>query len=95
MVLTTTARGYGAKHQRRRRQALAALIDGTPCSRCFRAMYRWQALDLDHSDDRTAYLGLAHRRCNQLVGARKGGRVTAARRRIRTVVMPLATSRRW
>ena len=96
---TTTARGYGAAHQRARRDALKALQDGDPCSRCGRPMYRGQDLDLDHTDDRTGYRGLAHRRCNQIAGAKKGGRITARRRHptaraIRTAVIGWQ-SRNW
>jgi hypothetical protein len=65
----TTARDYGANHQRARRQALATLIDGTPCPRCGLPMDHSQPLDLDHTDDRAGYRGLAHRRCNARAGA--------------------------
>jgi hypothetical protein len=68
----TTARGYGTDHQQARRRALAALVDGTPCPRCGLPMAYSQQLDLDHTDDRTGYLGLSHRRCNARAGARKG-----------------------
>lgn len=87
------SRGYGAAHQAQRRAALAAMVDGDPCARCFEPMYRSQRLELDHNDDRTAYLGLSHRRCNQLAAAKKGGRVTSLRKRART--QPLPTSRAW
>jgi hypothetical protein len=34
-----------------------------------------QPLDLDHTDDRTAYLGMSHARCNRGHGrGRRGGR---------------------
>lgn len=62
---TTAERGYGAAHQRMRRALLAAFEDGQPCARCGRPMTGDQPLDLDHTDDRTGYLGLSHRRCNR------------------------------
>jgi hypothetical protein len=65
----TTDRGYGHQHQQARQAALQALRDGTPCIHCGQPMYRSQNLDLDHTADRTAYRGLAHRRCNRRVGS--------------------------
>lgn len=65
----TTQRGYGATHQAARRVALAQHVDGTLCPHCGEPMYRTQRLDLDHTDDRTAYRGLAHTRCNARAGA--------------------------
>lgn len=62
---STTERGYGADHQRIRRRALEELIEGTPCPRCQEPMTRDQALDLDHTDDRSGYLGLSHAACNR------------------------------
>lgn len=61
----TTERGYGSHHQRLRRYLLSVLIEGSPCARCGQPMSKDQPLDLDHSDDRTAYLGLSHRHCNR------------------------------
>lgn len=81
---STTARGYGYEHQQRRLRALAALRQReamgaeTPCARCGRPVYSGQPLDLDHTDDRSGYRGLAHRRCNRGAGAAKGN----ARRRL-------------
>jgi hypothetical protein len=88
-----SSRGYGPAHQAQRRAAIKALIDGDPCARCDGPMYRDQRLELDHNDDRTAYLGLSHRRCNQLAAAKKGGMVTSMRKRAR--IEPLPTSRNW
>lgn len=51
--------------QRVRVRALEVFVPGTPCPRCALPMEAGQVLDLDHRDDRTAYLGLAHRRCNR------------------------------
>lgn len=72
---STTARGYGYEHQRIRRDALAALREReamgaeTLCTRCTRPVHTGQPLDLDHTDDRSGYRGLAHRSCNR--GARR------------------------
>lgn len=68
----TTQRGYGASHQSARRDALRHFKDGDPCARCHQPMHPDQPLDLDHTDDRTAYTGLAHRSCNRSAGATLG-----------------------
>lgn len=96
---TTATRGYGAAHQAQRRQALAALTPGQPCPRCGHSMWPGQALDLDHTDDRATYLGLAHAKCNRAAGARKGNRMRGQRRRAAarpdSGELPLITSRQW
>jgi hypothetical protein len=61
---STTARGYGARHQELRRRLLPTAI-GRPCSRCGQPMLAGQALDLDHTDDRRGYRGFAHAECNR------------------------------
>lgn len=66
-------RGYGYEH-RRLRAALVATIEGRHCTRCGRALKRGDDVDLDHTDDRLGYLGLACRSCNRAEGARKGNR---------------------
>lgn len=63
MAGSTTARGYGARHQAIRRQLLPRAI-GTPCSRCGQPMLAGQPLHLDHSDDRKSYIGFSHAECN-------------------------------
>lgn len=50
-----------------------------------------QPLHLDHTDDRTGYLGFAHAACNRKAGARKGAR--KANSKTRTPVIPEST--RW
>lgn len=75
---STTARGYGAKHQKLRAQLLPSAY-GTPCARCGRPMLQGQALHLDHTDTRTGYLGFSHAACNRRAGARKGAKVANAR----------------
>src|SRR5712672_3554157 len=60
-------------HKRARKLAMADLArrPGQPCARCGQPMYVTQLLDLDHTDDRTGYLGLSHRSCNRRDGQRK------------------------
>ena len=91
----TTARGYGAVHQRARKAALRAMRDGDPCARCGGPMFKSQALHLDHTDDRTGYNGLVHARCNRLAAARKGGRASAPFTPLPWHSEPLRTSRAW
>lgn len=67
---------YGPE-QKRLRRALLPDAYGRPCPRCGRPMLPGQPLDLDHTDDRGGYLGMAHARCNRAAGARLGN----ARRR--------------
>ena len=60
-------------HKTLRRWLLADLAHrpGQPCARCGLPMDVSQLLDLDHTDDRTGYLGLSHRACNRRDGQRK------------------------
>lgn len=93
---STSERGYGHSHQQARAAALAHLArhPGQPCARCGQPMYVAQALDLDHTDDRRAYRGLAHRSCNR----RAGQAVAQTRRRTRvtsTNTQRVVNSRRW
>ena len=92
----TTSRGYGTEHQRLRKAALADLAMRTTagvtttCPHCGRPMHVGMALDLDHTDDRRGYRGLAHRSCNRSAGGKKGNASRARRRTARP-----ATSRAW
>jgi len=72
---TTTERGYGAAHQKLRAEQakLLAHQGWLPCARCPRPILPGQQWHLDHTDDRTSYLGPSHRRCNELAAARRGG----------------------
>lgn len=83
---TTTQLGLGAAHQAERKRQLAALIDGYPCPRCGRGMYRAMMLDLDDWPGRM-YGGpqvklLAHRSCNRRAGAIAGNRMRGLARQI-------------
>lgn len=85
----TTARGYGAEHQRLR-AALLPQAWGRPCTRCGQPLVPGQQVDLDHTDDRSAYQGFAHRHCNRKFGAKKGN----AKRR-KKKFPSFITSRDW
>ncbi len=100
---TTTQRGYGWGHQAEQKRRLALWRPGDPCARCGRPMWqRWQyvkgrrvsAIHLGHTPDRSAYTGLEHAHCNLSEAARRGNRMRA-RSPVRTVPLPLRTSRRW
>jgi hypothetical protein len=83
---TTTERGYGNEHQRLKDKWRPVVDRGDAyCAQPICVMRtRWippgTPWALGHTDDRTAYLGPTHARCNQLDGASKGGRTIAARK---------------
>jgi hypothetical protein len=91
----TTLNAYDHRHRLERIRLITHLIDGTPCPRCGRGMYRAQALDLGHAD--AVVLGgahgprrLEHARCNRRHGATLGNRLRGNRRR-----RQIQTSRLW
>ena len=77
-----TERGYDSEHRRERKKRAAEHHPADPCSRCGHAlgpMGPW--LHLDHSPDRSTWLGFAHgsrpcpvcgRKCNLRAGAQVG-----------------------
>jgi len=76
------ARGYGREHQRlRKKVAQAVALGAATCARCGGAILPTDPWDLDHTDDRSAYLGPSHASCNR--GKRPAGQ------------RPARTSRRW
>lgn len=81
-------RGYGAEH-RRIRAALLPTMPGQPCTRCGITLRQGDDVHLDHTEDRTGYLGWACARCNTSAGGVKGGRsrraTSAAARFVRAV----------
>lgn len=81
--VSTAARGYGYGHERLRK-ALLPTAYGKPCGRCGEPMLRGQPLDLDHTDDRAGYRGMAHAACNRSAGAKSKQRQP-----------PAGTSRPW
>jgi hypothetical protein len=72
---------YGPAH-RRLRAAMLPFAPGSICTRCRRPIEAGQAVDLDHTDDGTAYAGWAHASCNRRAGAIKGNRARKPRRSI-------------
>ena len=97
---TTTQRGYGHGHQSERERRLARYRPGDICAHGGEPMW-WPMpmardyLDLPHTADRSGYLpGLSCRRHNRADGAVRGNRMRA-RSPVRTVPLPLRTSRRW
>jgi hypothetical protein len=62
---------YSGEHQAVRR-AVVPYAAGSACVRCGRPILPGQPWDLDHSDDRVGYLGVAHAHCNRAAGGRKG-----------------------
>ena len=58
-------RGYGSTHATRRRQVKPLVDSGNAvCSRCGDPISPREQWHLDHTDDRTGYLGVAHAYCN-------------------------------
>jgi hypothetical protein len=72
----TVERGYGEPH-RRKVKAEREQQWGRPCARCGYPMVKGQRLFLDHTDDRTGYLGWSHASCD--IAASNRRRAAAAR----------------
>lgn len=67
------ARGYGSPHVKARAALLPSAV-GSACTRCGVTLTSEDKIHLDHTDDRSAYAGFAHAKCNQSAGAIKGNR---------------------
>lgn len=63
---STVQRGYGQAH-RITRAALTPIVatGNVKCARCRQPIRPGQAWDLDHTADRSSYLGASHARCNR------------------------------
>jgi len=72
-IATPHPRGYGKAHRELRTYWDQKIKAGTmpACSRCGYPVRATDTWDLDHTDDRTGYLGPAHAHCNRSAGARK------------------------
>ena len=76
---TTNQRGYGASHKAARARMKPEVDAGLAhCTRCGRWIDPAQPWDADHTEDRTGYIGPAHRSCNRRAGAIKGNKQRGA-----------------
>ena len=98
----TAARGYGGQHQKLRAQWKPTVDAGHAwCTEviCLQPT-RWippgTPWHLAHTPDRGGYRGPAHEQCNIAeVNRRRSDARRRARPPVRTVPLPLRTSRRW
>lgn len=92
---STTARGYGHKHQRERRRWVPIVKAGEAyCWRCGGPILPDSEWDLGHDDDdRSVYRGPEHPKCNRAAGARKGN--SRRRGRPRRSTATTTSALRW
>jgi hypothetical protein len=68
---TRQARGYGAAHMRLRSNWKPKVERGqVDCARCGLLILPGTEWALDHTDDRSGYLGPSHRACNDSAGGK-------------------------
>lgn len=71
----TKRSGYGGVHQALRKRWAAVVERGeASCARCGRWIAPGSRWHLDHTDDRTAYLGPSHAYCNTTAPNRRRAR---------------------
>lgn len=77
---TTTQRGYGADHQKKREKwkKLLAKAGQIPCARCSKPIMTTDKWELDHSDDRQTYIGISHEVCNRRAGWQRSQQIKNA-----------------
>lgn len=89
----TVARGYGPEHKRLRRRWAREVAQGlVNCARCGGFIYPGEPWDLDHTPERSGYLGPSHRACNRATATHRAKR---KRRLVYAFVDTRAVSRPW
>jgi hypothetical protein len=92
---TTKQRGSGREHQALRKRVAATVEAGRAyCRRCGGWIRPGSSWHLGQTDDRRAYMGPEHRRCNTSAGGRNGGRLRA-RPEKDEILRPTRFSRVW
>jgi hypothetical protein len=72
---TRKQRGYDRNHDKLRQQWAPQVAAGTiRCARCHTLIAPGEPWALDHTDDRTGYLGPSHARCNNSAGGKASHR---------------------
>jgi hypothetical protein len=94
---STTARGYGARHQAERKRwaplVQAGLVVCVRCGLLIEPGSRWA---LDHDDDKVHYLGPAHFGCNAKAAAQLGNRRMREKKQLEDQASVVrSTSREW
>jgi hypothetical protein len=73
---STTARGYGSRHQaERRRWEPIVATGGVLCVRCHLPIPVGSRWHLDHEDNNIHYRGPAHASCNVKAAAKRGNAI--------------------
>jgi len=77
---STTQRGYGYLHQRRR-EGLRPLVEAgiVRCARCQKIIAAGERWELDHAAGKQGYLGPSHFTCNRSAGGKVGAAITNAK----------------
>ena len=80
---STTARGYGARHQAERKRWEPVVESGyASCCRCGFPIAPGTPFHLDHRDDKLGYLGVSHALCNMRAAARRGNEIRREREKV-------------
>ena len=93
---STTARGYGWTHQAERKRWKPIVESGAAfCVRCGLPIAAGALWHLDHSDDRSHYLGPSHALCNLRSAAKRGNELMRAKRALEQPPARRTASREW